>query len=124
MEALVERTREAVQLSVLDGDEVVHVHKLDSPEPVLGSLAGRLRRHSSKTIDDPRAFLREMERVRTPGFAVNRGEWRESVCGVARDCRRPVRQGAGNPAADSPGRGRPWPRSLLNGACKHGLEHP
>jgi IclR family KDG regulon transcriptional repressor len=112
MEALLERTRETVHLSVLDGDEVVYVHKLDSPEPVraysevggrapaycvatgkamlawqgeaaLQSLAGRLQRHSPKTLDDPQAFLREMERIRSNGFALNRGEWRESVCGVA-----------------------------------------
>jgi DNA-binding IclR family transcriptional regulator len=118
MEALLERTRETVHLSVLDGDEVVYVHKLDSPEPVraysqiggrapaycvatgkamlawqgeaaLESLAGRLRRHSPKTIDDPQAFLREMERVRSAGYAVNRGEWRESVCGVAAPIRDP-----------------------------------
>jgi len=118
METLRERSRETVHLSILDGDEVVYVHKLDSPEPVraysqiggrapaycvatgkamlawqgdafLESLAGRLRHHSPNTIVEPQAFLREMERVRRNGFAVNRGEWRESVCGVAAPVREP-----------------------------------
>ena len=121
METLLERTRETVHLSVLDGDEVVYVHKLDSPEPVraysqiggrapayavatgkallawqgeavLESLAARLQPHSSMTIHDPQAFLQEMERVRRLGFAVNRGEWRESVCGVAAPIRDPAGQ--------------------------------
>jgi len=112
MEALLERTRETVHLSVLDGDEVVYVHKLDSPEPVraysqiggrapaycvatgkamlafesdafLTSLSRRLVRHSSRTITDPAEFLREMARVRANGHAINRGEWRDSVCGIA-----------------------------------------
>ncbi len=34
MTRLLVRTRETVHLSVLDGEEVVYVHKLDSPEPV------------------------------------------------------------------------------------------
>lgn len=112
MEALLERTRETVHLSVLDGDEVVYVHKLDSPEPVraysqiggrapahcvatgkamlafesdafLKSFALRLTRHSPRTITEPDDFLREMERVRATGHAVNRGEWRDSVFGIA-----------------------------------------
>ena len=112
MERLLKNTRETVHLSVLDGDEVVYLHKLDSPEPVrayseiggrapahcvatgkailawqtalyLGGLAGRLQRHTPKTITDPADFLRDLERVRANGYAVNRGEWRESVWGIA-----------------------------------------
>ncbi len=112
MERLLRNTRETVHLSVLDGDEVVYLHKLDSPEPVrayseiggrapahcvatgkailawqseatLSGLAGRLQRHTPKTITDPADFLRDLERVRANGYAVNRGEWRETVWGVA-----------------------------------------
>ena len=120
MEQLLRRTRETVHLSVLDGDEVVYVHKLDSPEPVrayseiggrvpawcvatgkailawqsetyLAGLAQRLQRHTPKTITDPVEFQRELERVRSAGFAVNRGEWRETVWGIAA----PIRNGEG-----------------------------
>lgn len=34
MERLLRATRETVHLSALDGDEVIYLHKLDSPEPV------------------------------------------------------------------------------------------
>jgi len=113
-----------VHLSVLDGDEVVYVHKIDSPEPVrayseiggrapawcvatgkailawqpeshLHALAQRLQRYTPRTITDPAEFQREMERVRTNGYAVNRGEWRETVWGIAA----PVRNGDGGVVA-------------------------
>lgn len=112
MEQLLKDTRETVHLSVLDGDEVVYIHKLDSPEPVrayseiggrapaycvatgkailawqdesyLQGLSRRLTRHTEKTITKPAEFLHELERIRTTGYAVNRGEWRETVWGVA-----------------------------------------
>ncbi|MCF3629946.1 IclR family transcriptional regulator [Thalassospiraceae bacterium LMO-SO8] len=112
MEALLARTRESVHLSVLDGDEVVYLHKLESPEPVraysaiggraparcvatgkamlaalneaaLGALAENLHAHTPKSITDATAFLQEMAGIRTRGYAVNAGEWQETVCGVA-----------------------------------------
>lgn len=121
MEWLLSRTRETVHLSVLDGDEVVYVHKLDSPEPVraysqiggrapahcvatgkallawqpaphLQALSRRLRAWSPRTLVDPAEFLREMDRVRQLGYAVNRGEWRDSVGGVAAPVHDPTGQ--------------------------------
>ncbi|MET4576380.1 IclR family transcriptional regulator [Ottowia thiooxydans] len=112
MELLLQNTRETVHLSVLDGNEVVYIHKLDSPEPVrayseiggrapahcvatgkailawqkesyLHDLSQRLVQHTDKTITKPAEFLSELERIRANGFAVNRGEWRETVWGVA-----------------------------------------
>lgn len=118
MEWLLGRSRETVHLSLLDGDEVVYLHTLDSPEPVrayspiggrapahcvatgkamlawldearLRALSVRLRAWSPRTITGPGEFLREMERVRQQGYAVNRGEWRESVGGIAAPVRDP-----------------------------------
>lgn len=112
MERLLKETRETVHLSILDGDDVVYIHKLDSPEPVrayseiggrapaycvatgkailawqhedyLNGLSRRLTRHTDKTITKPAEFLHELERIRAAGYAVNRGEWRETVWGVA-----------------------------------------
>jgi DNA-binding IclR family transcriptional regulator len=111
MEGLLEETRETVHLSVLDGVEVVYVHKIESNEPVraysqiggrapahcvatgkallawlgpsrLKELAASIERYTPHTIVEEAAFVREMERVRKLGYAVNRGEWRESVAGI------------------------------------------
>lgn len=112
MERLLTQTRETVHLSILDGDEVVYVHKLDSPNPVRAytQIGGRAKAHcvatgkamlayrspgalervaksleprTSASIVDPQKFLQEMARIRVQGFAVNRGEWNENVCGIA-----------------------------------------
>jgi DNA-binding IclR family transcriptional regulator len=112
METLLAETRETVHLSVLDGEEVVYLHKLESLEPVrayskiggrapaccvatgkamlaamsadrLSVLAGGLKSHTPKSIVDGAAFLQEMAGIRSRGYAVNTGEWQETVCGVA-----------------------------------------
>ncbi len=112
MSRLLEQTRETVHLSVLDRVDAVYIHKLESPEPVraYSEVGGRapahavatgkallanqsdkeqrdaarqLRRFTPKTIVDADEFLRELARIRAQGYAINRGEWRETVCGVA-----------------------------------------
>jgi IclR family KDG regulon transcriptional repressor len=112
MDELLTRTRETVHLSVLDGDEVVYVHKLDSPNPVraytqiggrarahcvatgkamlafhapavLERLSRSLQPHTSKSITGPERFLQEMARIRVQGYALNKGEWNENVYGIA-----------------------------------------
>jgi DNA-binding IclR family transcriptional regulator len=112
MELLMNATGESVHLSVLDGTEVVYVHKVDSPNPVraytqiggrapafcvatgkaqlafggerqLQDIASHLERFTDRTITDRDAFLREMRRVRDQGFALNKAEWRENVWGIA-----------------------------------------
>jgi len=125
MTELLLATRESVHLSVLEGYEVLYVHKLDSPEPVraYSEVGGRapahcvatgkailawqpeaalenfithgLTEHTAHTITDPDDFLREMERVRNLGYAVNRGEWRDSVWGIAS----PIRDSTGTVVA-------------------------
>lgn len=112
MDHLLTQTGETVHLSVLDGDEVVYVHKLDSPNPVRSytQIGGRALSHcvatgkamlayrppaalerrallllprTDATITDPKQFLLEMNRIRKQGFAVNRGEWNANVAGIA-----------------------------------------
>lgn len=112
MERLVTQTGEAVHLSVLDGAEVVYVHRVDSPNPTRGfsqvgsrapavcvatgkvllafgrrrlldELSLRLVAHTPRSIVDPDAFLADMGRIRQQGYAINRGEWREGVVGIA-----------------------------------------
>jgi DNA-binding IclR family transcriptional regulator len=110
--ALAEKTQETVHLSVLDGFEVIYIRKIDSPQPVrayssIGSrspaycvatgkallahqepgycdrFADRLVAHTPQAITSLEALGEELEHIRRQGFAVNRGEWRESVCGLA-----------------------------------------
>lgn len=112
MDTLMSRTGESVHLSVLDGAEVVYVHKVDSPNPVraYSQIGGRapaycvatgkaqlafavtsvlertaqtLESFTPRTIVDPKQFLREMKKVREQGFALNRAEWRDNVWGIA-----------------------------------------
>lgn len=112
MESLMECTGESVHLSVLDGIEVVYVHKVDSASPVRAytQIGGRvpaycvatgkaqlafagdhvletactaLRRHTDSTITDRGAFRKDMQKVRERGYATNRAEWREGVWGIA-----------------------------------------
>jgi hypothetical protein len=59
------------------------------PMSQLKSLSRHLQACSPRTLIVPAEFLREMERIREQGYAVNRGEWRESVGGVAAPVRDP-----------------------------------
>jgi DNA-binding IclR family transcriptional regulator len=112
MESLMELTGESVHLSVLDGLEVVYVHKVDSESPVraytqiggrvpaycvatgkvqlafarehvLEAACAALKQHTANTITDRGAFLKDMQKTRQRGYATNRAEWREGVWGLA-----------------------------------------
>ena len=113
MRMLLTETNETVHLSVLSGDEVIYVDKRDSPEPVraYSVIGGRapaycvatgkvllawrelsptslltvrpLHAFTPATLADTSALALELERVRQQGYAVNRGEWRPSVWGIA-----------------------------------------
>ena len=113
MERLAAATGETVHLSVLQGDGIVIIDKIDSPHPVrvdtfvglrapahcsatgkailaftpaaaLGEiLPPRLLRHTAATIADRAALERELAEVRRLGWAKNREEWRSGVCAAA-----------------------------------------
>ena len=113
MRWLLAETNETVHLSVLSGEEVIYVDKLDSPEPVraYSVIGGRapaycvatgkallawreesptslltvrpLQTFTRSTLADTSALAIELERVRQQGYAINRGEWRPSVWGIA-----------------------------------------
>jgi len=113
MERLAAATSETVHLSVLQGDGIVIIDKLDSPHPVrVDTFVGlrapahcsatgkailaymppealaeilpqRLARHTAATIADRTAFERELAEVRRAGWAKNREEWRPGVCAAA-----------------------------------------
>jgi IclR family transcriptional regulator, KDG regulon repressor len=112
MRALAEETGETVHLSILEGLEVVYIDKIDSPQPVraytaigghapaysvatgkallayqpedyLDRHAAALERHTAGTIASLAVLKEELATVRRVGYALNRGEWRDSVGGVA-----------------------------------------
>lgn len=110
--SLAESTSETVNLAILDHGEVVYVHKIDSPMPVraytpegrrapayctstgkamlayqpndvIVSVAKQIERHTDRTIKSPKELLSELQKIRDVGYSMNRGEWRDSVRGVA-----------------------------------------
>ena len=112
MAALSDETGETVHLSALEGGDVIYLHKIDSTHPVraytkvggrapaycvatgkallawqpesyLDRYEGVLNPFTQQTLADLGALRAELQEVRRQGFAVNRGEWRDSVCGVA-----------------------------------------
>jgi DNA-binding IclR family transcriptional regulator len=106
-------TRETVNLAIWDGKEVVLVEHLPSPEPVkyLGWIGHRepahcvspgkamlafagpetvqavidagLTAYTPRTLAQPEELLRDLEATRRRGYAINQGEFRESLNGVA-----------------------------------------
>ncbi|GAA5234336.1 IclR family transcriptional regulator [Verticiella sediminum] len=109
---LADATSETVHLSILDGIDVLYVDKIDSPQPVraysrvggrapagcvatgkvllayaeaarVAEASAAMAPYTPRTIVDPQELEAELRRVRQQGYAVNRGEWRASVCGLA-----------------------------------------
>lgn len=120
VERLCQVCAETVHLSVLDGAEVVYIDKMDSPQPVraysqvggrvpaycvatgkallahapaalIDSVALQLAPFTPLTITTPNELRAELEAVRSRGYAVNRGEWRDGVWGIAA----PIRDAGG-----------------------------
>ncbi len=112
METLMRFTSESVHLSVIDGTDVVYVHKLDGINPVraytqiggrapaycvatgkallpylgataLEAMLADLKQHTASTLSSREELLKEIRKVRLQGYAVNRAEWREGVWGIA-----------------------------------------
>lgn len=112
MELLARKTQETVHLSILDGTEVLYIAKIDSPQPVrayttvggrapaahvatgkvllawaadavVAAAAENLQRHTPRSIVSVEELHRQLKRIRQLGYAVNTGEWREQVVGVA-----------------------------------------
>ena len=112
MRKLSEITNEQVNLAILDNDEIVYLDKIESTRPVhaptkigyrspvygvalgkamlayqgqpyIARLIKNMRRFTSHTISSPNALKKELLRVRNAGYAINKGEWREGVAGIA-----------------------------------------
>lgn len=111
LQALADKTGESVHLSIFVENVIVYIDKIDSPQPVraysqigksapaycvatgkallafqnsdiISRVIGKLEQFTPRTITDPEELKRELARVRQLGYAINRGEWRDGVCGV------------------------------------------
>jgi DNA-binding IclR family transcriptional regulator len=109
---LCEETRESVQLAVFDAGFAVYVDKVDSQQPLkamthigsrvpatvtssgkallawlpaiaLDQAMAHLKRYTALTIMKRRDIEIDLEETRTRGYAVNRGEFRDGVAGIA-----------------------------------------
>jgi len=105
-------THESVQLAVFDSGFVVYVDKVDSPQPLkaMTSIGSRVpasttstgkailawlspealdqavehvKRFTPLTMTRRRDIERDLEETRERGYALNRGEFRVGVCGIA-----------------------------------------
>ncbi|WP_041863073.1 IclR family transcriptional regulator [Bordetella petrii] len=124
MRALALQTGETVHLSVLDGLDVVYIDKIDSAQPIqaYSVIGGRapayavatgkallafqqadylahykslLRSHTRMTRTTDAALRQELAEVVRQGYAINRGEWRDGIGGVAS----PIFSGLDRPVA-------------------------
>jgi DNA-binding IclR family transcriptional regulator len=120
MRQLSEATRETVLLSILDELDVVYLDKIEgahdvraysriggrapawcvatgkamlayAPAEALAGVEARLHPHTARSIATRAELDIELAAVRRQRYAVNAGEWRAGVCGVAA----PVFNGAG-----------------------------
>jgi DNA-binding IclR family transcriptional regulator len=124
LRSLAHETGETVHLSVLEGLDVVYVDKIESPQPIraYSVIGGRapayavatgkallafqpvdyisqyenlLQKHTSATRTTLDLLRQELDQVSRSGYAINRGEWRDGVGGVAA----PVFSGLDRPVA-------------------------
>lgn len=112
LRALMEETNESVQLAVFDAGYVVYVDKVDSAQPLkaMTSIGSRVpasvtstgkailawlpsesvdvafqhvKRYTPITLVKRRDIERDLAETRERGYAINRGEFRLGVCGIA-----------------------------------------
>lgn len=121
---LCDETHESVQLAVFDAGYVVYVDKVDSPQPLkaITSIGSRVpatvvstgkamlawmgpealdramehvKRYTPITMTKRKDIEHDLEESRERGYAMNRGEFRAGVCGIAA----PVRDRSGGVVA-------------------------
>jgi len=120
MRQLADSTKETVHLSILDGLDVVYLDKIESahdvraysriggrapawcvatgkamlafaPADALDGIEERFQPYTARSITSRAELHAQLDEVRRQRYAVNAGEWRAGVCGVAA----PVVNGAG-----------------------------
>ncbi len=112
MEKLANATGDTIHLSVLESLHVIYVDKIESVQPIqaystvggqapayavatgkallaangdnyLEALTKQLVAHTNATITDPQKLKAELTKTHKRGYAINKGEWRSGVGGIA-----------------------------------------
>jgi DNA-binding IclR family transcriptional regulator len=112
MRKLADATGETVHLSIIDGIDVVYIEKIDSPQPIRAySMVGgrapayavatgkallahqidgyverygdKIVRHTPATVTSLPLLKEELRKIVRVGYAINNGEWRAGVGGLA-----------------------------------------
>ena len=112
MAVLARATGETIHLSLLDGMDVIYIDKIDSDQPIraysivggrapvhavatgkallsmqsaewLDALPRVLPRYTAATVTDREVLKKELAKAARQGYAINCGEWREGVGGLA-----------------------------------------
>lgn len=121
---LMEQTGESAHLAIFDRVDIVYIDRVETPNPVraytliggrapayctasgkallawqpaetVRAVAGVIQRQTAETISSLAALTKELAGVRTLGYAINAGEFRDNVAGLAA----PVRLGNGEAIA-------------------------
>ncbi len=121
---LMEQTGESAHLAIFDRVDIVYIDRVETPNPVraytliggrapayctasgkallawqpaetVRAVAGVIQHQTAETISSLAALTKELAGVRTLGYAINAGEFRDNVAGLAA----PVRLGNGEAIA-------------------------
>ena len=124
MRKLMESTGESAHLAIFDGVDIVYIERVETPNPVraytvtggrapayctasgkallawqpaetVRAVAGLIERQTAETLTGLAALTKELAAVRAQGYAINVGEFRDNVAGLAA----PIRLGTGDPVA-------------------------
>lgn len=111
LQKLAEETGETARLTVFENDQGICIEQVQSSSPigvttgvggtllaycsatgkallayqspeVIERVAGKLNKFTARTVGGREELLQELARIRERGYAINAGEWRESVRGV------------------------------------------
>lgn len=109
---LMQKTGESAHLAVFDRSEIVYIDRVETANPVraytviggrapayctasgkallaaqppetVRAVAATIRRQTAETIADHAALVKELANVRNQGYAINLGEFRDNVAGLA-----------------------------------------
>ncbi len=86
LQTLAHKTRESFYLAILDGDEVILIDHVDTPEASLVDEIVRkhgLTRFTDRTITSMSKLRARIKQVRRDGYSIVDGEYKPDLCAIA-----------------------------------------